>query len=96
MIRQISPVPTLALLCALALAGSAGAAERAAPAGAAKVAAADQPPAAPPSGAVAGARAGAKSAEAPPGCARKVKVIYAGYGEADRAPCPMVSADAAR
>ena len=33
-------------------------------------------------------------AEPAPGCSRKVKVVYAGYGEADRAGC-SVSAKAA-
>lgn len=28
-----------------------------------------------------------------PACARKVKVIYAGYGEADRAGCSVASAE---
>jgi hypothetical protein len=33
----------------------------------------------------------AASAEASSGCARKVKVVYAGYGEAARAECPARS-----
>lgn len=30
-----------------------------------------------------------------PACARKVKVVYAGYGEADRAGCSVASAETA-
>ena len=33
--------------------------------------------------------------EATPACARKVKVVYAGYGEADRATCSTTSAKVA-
>lgn len=35
----------------------------------------------------------AVSAASVPACARKVKVIYAGYGEADRAGCSVASAE---
>lgn len=39
----------------------------------------------------------AQTATAPvasvPACARKVKVVYAGYGEADRAGCSVASAE---
>jgi hypothetical protein len=31
-----------------------------------------------------------------PACARKVKMVYSGYGEADRASCPPASAGAMR
>lgn len=38
------------------------------------------------------AQAAAAPAASVPACARKVKVIYAGYGEADRAGCSVASA----
>lgn len=37
--------------------------------------------------------AGASVVVAVPACARKVKVIYAGYGEADRATCTQSAMD---
>ena len=36
-----------------------------------------------------------QAGEPGPGCARKVKVVYAGYGEAQRAGCNLTTAGAA-
>ena len=80
-------IGAIALGCALAFSLSAGAAERTAPAkpGAVKVAVSGAP-----SADATLVSDGAALAPAKPvavGCAPKVKVVYAGYGEADRAAC---------
>ena len=76
------------LLAGIAVAGGAMAKSGDMPGGAngAKVAAVAQPAAAPVEAAVTPKTVPAVR-EAMPPCARKVKVVYAGYGEADRAAC---------
>ena len=90
---SVAAASAIALSCTFSLA--AHAAERIVLAGTMNDAAAvvaKIAPAAPAPGAPATGAAAARV----PACARKVKMVYSGYGEADRASCPSPSVDAMR